>query len=71
MVAVLGVFLIIFTVPALAQTPKKGGVFRVGILAEPPALDPHWTTAAITGDLANHIFEGLYALDENYRPIPM
>jgi peptide/nickel transport system substrate-binding protein len=70
-VAMLSVFLFVFAIPALAQAPKKGGVFRVGILGEPPALDPHWTTAAITGDLANHIFEGLYALDENYRPIPM
>jgi len=71
MVAVLGVLLIILAAPALAQTPKKGGVFRVGILGEPPALDPHWTTASLTETLSNHIFEGLYAFDEHYRPIPM
>jgi peptide/nickel transport system substrate-binding protein len=57
--------------PGLAQTPKKGGVIRVGLLGEPPSLDTHWTTAVITEVLTNHIYEGLYTLDENYRPVPM
>jgi len=57
--------------PGWAQTPKKGGVIKVALLGEPPALDTHWTTAVITEVLTNHIYEGLYTLDENYRPIPM
>src|SRR2546429_6306900 len=56
---------------ALAQTPKGGGVLRVGNLGEPPALDAHWTTASITETLTNHIYEGLYSLDATNRPIPM
>ena len=56
---------------AEAQTPKKGGVLRIGNLGEPPSLDPHWGTQTITEVLANHVFEGLYALDEGYQPIPM
>src|SRR5439155_276468 len=35
------------------------------------ALDAHWTTASITETLTNHIYEGLYSLDANARPIPM
>src|SRR5881396_4173813 len=54
-----------------AETPKRGGVLRVGNLGEPPALDAHWTTASITETLTNHIYEGLYSLDANARPIPM
>ncbi len=54
-----------------ANAQKKGGVLRVGNVGEPPALDAHWTTASITETLANHIYEGLYSLDENSRPIPM
>jgi peptide/nickel transport system substrate-binding protein len=50
---------------------KKGGIFRIGNLGEPPSLDPHWGTQTITEVLTNHIFEALYALDEGYRPIPM
>src|SRR5919198_6279290 len=54
---------------ALAQ--KKGGVLKVGNLGEPPTLDAHWTTATITEVLAQHIYEGLYALDAKSQPIPM
>jgi len=69
--AVLTILALVLAGPALAQTPKKGGVLRVGILGEPPALDPHWTTASLTETLTTHLYEGLYSLDENYRPIPM
>ena len=54
-----------------ADAQKKGGILRVGNLGEPPALDAHWTTASITEMLTNHIYEGLYSLDGNNRPIPM
>src|SRR5262249_28988498 len=54
-----------------AQAPKKGGVLRIGNLGEPPTLDAHWTTATLTEVLTNHLYEGLYTLDEGYRPIPM
>ena len=70
-VAALVVVMVALTTPGFAQTPKKGGVIRVGMLGEPPALDTHWTTAVITEVLTNHIYEGLYTLDEVYRPVPM
>src|SRR5437870_5270180 len=54
-----------------AETPKRGGVLRVGNLGEPPSLDAHWTTASITETLTNHLYEGLYSLDASNRPIPM
>jgi peptide/nickel transport system substrate-binding protein len=57
--------------PSPAQTPRKGGVLKVGILGEPPALDAHWSTTALVETLTNHIYEGLYTLDEANRPIPM
>jgi len=56
-------------VPADAQV--KGGMLRVGNLGEPPSLDAHWTTASITETLTNHIYEGLYSLDKDNKPIPM
>ena len=58
-------------IAADAQAPRKGGVLRIGNLGEPPTLDAHWTTATLTEVLANHLYEGLYALDEGYRPVPM
>src|SRR5438034_10762219 len=69
-VALAAIVLIVSGV-AVAQTPRKGGVIRVGNLGEPPALDAHWTTASITETLTNHIYEGLYSLDSANKPIPM
>jgi peptide/nickel transport system substrate-binding protein len=63
------VVLLLGGLDALAQ--KRGGVLRVANLGEPPTLDAHWTTATLTEVLTNHLYEGLYALDEGYRPIPM
>jgi peptide/nickel transport system substrate-binding protein len=62
---------LLLAVPLSAEAQKKGGVLRIGNLGEPPSLDPHWGTQTITEVLTNHIFEGLYSLDEKYQPIPM
>src|SRR5438552_8609142 len=62
---------LLVAVPLSAEAQKKGGVLRIGNLGEPPSLDPHWGTQTITEVLTNHIFEGLYSLDEKYLPIPM
>ena len=55
---------------AEAQTPKRGGVIRVAVLGDPPTLDAHWTTANFVEVITQHIYEGLYTLDQSYQPIP-
>jgi peptide/nickel transport system substrate-binding protein len=50
--------------------PKKGGVLRVAVLGDPPTLDSHWTTANFVEVISQHIYEGLYTLDQSYQPIP-
>src|SRR5436190_17720445 len=67
----LPLLLLLVLVAPNADAQKKGGVLKLGNLGEPPSLDPHWGTQTITEVLASHVFEGLYALDEAYRPIPM
>ena len=57
--------------PGEAQSPKKGGVLRVGMIGEPPTLDVHTTTAVITREIAVNMFEGLFALDARYQPAPL
>jgi len=49
---------------------KKGGVIRVAVLGDPPTLDSHWTTANFVEVITQHMYEGLYTLDQNYQPIP-
>ncbi|MBI2218427.1 MAG: ABC transporter substrate-binding protein [Candidatus Rokubacteria bacterium] len=53
-----------------AQAPKKGGVLRIGMIGEPPTLDPPTTTAVITREVTINTFEGLFALDAKYQPRP-
>ena len=57
--------------PAQAPTARKGGVLRVGMIGEPPTLDAHATTAVITREIGINVFEGLYALDGKYQPVPL
>jgi peptide/nickel transport system substrate-binding protein len=53
-----------------AGAQKKGGVLRVAVLGDPPTLDAHWTTANFVEVITQHMYEGLYTLDQNYQPIP-
>ena len=67
----LALLAVLVAVPHVADAQKKGGVLKIGNLGEPPSLDPHWGTQTITEVLTNHVFEGLYSLDEKYQPIAM
>ncbi|HXH13553.1 MAG TPA: ABC transporter substrate-binding protein [Alphaproteobacteria bacterium] len=53
-----------------AKVPKKGGVIKVAIIGEPPALDPGFTTATITQNTMWHVFEGLFARNSKFEPVP-
>lgn len=52
--------------------PKQGGTLRVAIIGEPPAVaDAVFTTATVTNDIAQQIFEGLFVFDSTFSPQPM
>jgi len=53
-----------------AGQPKKGGSLKVAIFGEAPSLDPMFTTATITKNLASQMFEGLLSNDLKLRPQP-
>ena len=57
--------------PAVSQTPRKGGILKVGMIGEPPTIDGHATTAVITREIGINMFEGLYALDAKFQPVPL
>lgn len=58
---------------ALAQQaqPKRGGVIRVALEAQPNTIDPHMTTADATAQIARNVFEQLLALNGRYEYAPM
>lgn len=57
--------------PKVASEPQKGGILKVVIDADPPTIDPHSSTTTLAFVVGYHIFEGLYTLDEEFKPIPM
>jgi peptide/nickel transport system substrate-binding protein len=53
------------------QAPRRGGVFRVANIGEPPTLDPSATTVGITSNIGMAIFETLFAFDASWQPQPL
>lgn len=52
--------------------PTEGGTLKVAIIGEPPAVaDAVFTTATITNNVAQQIFEGLFAYDSKFNPQPL
>ena len=55
---------------ASAQAPRKGGDVVIAISQAPPSLDAHVTSAQAARNVKLHIYETLYARDENAKPVP-
>lgn len=72
MLTILLVALLSMMLPAMtaAETPKRGGILRVAMEAEPPSLDPHTTTATIVMVEAMHWLEAPFIQGEKYEVIP-
>ncbi len=70
-VAVIALLILLPLVPTSAQQPRRGGALRIAHIGEPPTLDQHWTTAAITGHIMYNVNEGLFALTSRFEPKPM
>lgn len=56
---------------AAAQTPRRGGVLRAGLNADPPNLDPHQSTAAVDRQVFQNLFDKLVDIDEHFTIVPM
>ena len=53
---------------AFAQ--KRGGDVVIAIVQAPPSIDAHVTSAQAARNVTLHIYETLYARDENAKPVP-
>lgn len=56
--------------PAGAAVPKRGGTVTVSVTQAPPSMDAQVTSASSARDVTLHLYETLYARDENGRPVP-
>jgi peptide/nickel transport system substrate-binding protein len=55
---------------ASAQAPRKGGDAVLAIAQAPPSLDAHITSAQAARNVNLHMYETLFARDENAKPVP-
>lgn len=54
-----------------ASPTASGGTLKIAVGALPATLDPHSTTAAITGYSARQIYEGLVTVNSRFEVVPM
>ena len=57
--------------PAVAHAQGTPSELKIGIAAEPSAMDPHFHNLAPNHSLTKHIFDRLTDQDENQRLKPM
>lgn len=55
---------------ASAQAPRKGGDVVLAISQAPPSLDAQITSAQAARNVNLHMYETLFARDENAKPVP-
>lgn len=58
-------------VEAATEIPVKGGVLKVATIGDPPTVDAHQTTAIITAQVTQEVYETLFALDAAWQPQPL
>lgn len=64
---------VLISAPSLAfpqSAPPVSRTIRAVMHADLRVLDPHWTTANITGYHGSMIYDTLFAIDSNFRPRP-
>jgi peptide/nickel transport system substrate-binding protein len=57
-------------IPALAQTPKRGGTLRFVPAADLKIVDPIWTTSTITRNHGYLVYDTLFATDASFQVRP-
>ncbi|MDP9371819.1 MAG: ABC transporter substrate-binding protein, partial [Chloroflexota bacterium] len=58
--------------PKAPAALKRGGILKIATTGEPPSLaDAMFTTATATANVAEQMFEGLFARDSKFAPRPM
>ena len=58
------------TIPAVAQTPRRGGTLFVGLDSDPSSLNPMLFETSQVAFVANQIYDTLISYDEKLNPVP-
>ncbi len=70
--AIFTVALVIALAGGLASAaPRRGGVLRVGLDADPPNMDPHQSIAAVDRQVYQNLYDKLVDIDRDLNLVPM
>lgn len=69
--ALLSVLVVFLAVTLVSAAPRKGGVLRVGLNADPPNLDPHQSTAAVDRQVFQNLYDKLVDINQDLEIVPM
>jgi len=56
---------------SLSGQAFASGVLNYATVGEPPSLDQHVVSSDLSTTIAQHVFEGLYAFNSRYEPVPL
>ncbi len=56
---------------ASAQTPRRGGIVRVGLNEDPPNMDPHQSVAAVDRQVFQNLYDKLVDINQDLQIVPM
>jgi peptide/nickel transport system substrate-binding protein len=70
-VRTLAAFLLMGSAMGEVAAQEKGGTVEIAIAVEPPTLDPMASSVTTIYTISQHIFETLYSLDSNKKPVPL
>lgn len=56
---------------AVAQSPRRGGILRAGLDADPPNMDPHQSIAAVDRQVFQNLYDKLVDVNQDLEIIPM
>lgn len=54
-----------------AQAPRRGGILRAGLNADPPNMDPHQSIAAVDRQVFQNLYDKLVDVNEHLEIVPM
>src|SRR3990170_1224029 len=68
---VVALMIVLLGTLASAQSPRRGGILRAGLDADPPNMDPHQSTAAVDRQVFQNLYDKLVDVNQDLEIVPM
>src|SRR3989304_3329192 len=68
---VVALMIVLLGTLASAQSPRRGGILRAGLDADPPNMDPHQSIAAVDRQVFQNLYDKLVDVNQDLEIVPM